>query len=359
MKMRLGLATLSAIVLAWTAQALAEPDHGRVNRVLADQVITPAYVRYNEAMQGLPRAISRLCATPDDQTLATAKAAFQASADAWQRLQPLAFGPIEAEGLEARIHFWPDKHGTAGKQLSKLLAKPDPAALESGVAGKSAALQSLAALERVLFGQADLIVTNEGAFACNLALAIAEYQDNLAGDILGAWQGDSGHAALFTEVGNGNDTYYDAADATTDLFSTVAANLDNIVANKLERPLGKSLERPKPKRAEDWRSGRSLPNIIANLETIRSLYAEPGGLHAFLSETGQEALDQTLRKGLDQTIATAASIEPSLFDAVGNEAARQQVEQLLQEVKSLRALITGTLADAASLTVGFNKSDGD
>ena len=49
--------------------------------------------------------------------------------------------------------FGRDKHGTAGKQLSKLLAKPDPAALENGVAGKSAALQSLAALERVLFDQ--------------------------------------------------------------------------------------------------------------------------------------------------------------------------------------------------------------
>ena len=57
--------------------------------------------------------------------------------------------------------------------------------------------------------------------------------------------------------------------------------LDNIVANKLERPLGKSLKKAKPKRAEDWRSGRALANIIANLKTIKSLYTEPGGLHVF------------------------------------------------------------------------------
>ncbi|MEM8950132.1 MAG: imelysin family protein [Pseudomonadota bacterium] len=357
MTTRLGLTALPFIVLAWTTPVQAGPDHASVNRVLTDAVITPVYERYHQAMQGLSPAIEALCAAPGDEALTGSQNAFAESVEAWQRLQPIAFGPIEAKGLDARIHFWPDKHGTAGKQLSKLLAKPDPAAIEDGVAGKSAALQSLAALERLLFDQADVLVTKDGDFACTLAAAIADYQGDLADEVLDAWQGD--HQALFMEVSDGNDAYYDAADATTDLFSTAAANLDNIVANKLERPLGKSLEKAKPKRAEDWRSGRSLPNIIANLETIKALYTEPGGLHVFLSEQGQDGLDQTIRKGLDQTIATATSIELGLFDAVGDDTARQQVEQLLQEVKSLRALFTGTLADAASLTVGFNKSDGD
>lgn len=359
MKTRLGLTMFPIIILAWIAPVHAEPDHGSVNRVLAEQVITPAYMSYSEAMQALAPAIGGLCEMPSDAALSVAQDAFKVSVDAWQRLQPIAFGPIEANGLEARIHFWPDKHGTAGKQLSKLLAKPDPTALDDGVAGKSAALQSLAALERVLFDQVDALVTEDGEFACSLALAIADYQGDLADNVLDAWQGGDGHVALFTEAGDGNDAYYDAADATTDLFTTVAANLDSIVANKLERPLGKFLEKAKPKRAEDWRSGRSFANIIANLETIEALYGEPGGLHVFLSEEGQDGLDRTIRKGFDQTIATAASIELSLFEAVEDEAARKEVEQLLQEVKSLRALFTGTLADAASLTIGFNKSDGD
>ena len=357
--MHLALALLPLITITWTATSLAEPDHAKVNQVLADRVIMPTYARYNESMQNLAPAIDRLCAVPDDQLLSAAQSAFTESADAWHQLQPITFGPIEAKGLDARIHFWPDKHGTAGKQLSKLLAKPDPAALENGVAGKSAALQSLAALERVLFDQAELLLTEGDTFACSLALAIAEYQGDLADDILDSWKGDGGYDALFTEVGSGNDAYYDAADATTDLFGAVAANLDNIVANKLERPLGKSLKKAKPKRAEDWRSGRSLANIIANLKIIKSLYTEPGGLHVFLSEKGQDGLDQTIRRGFDQTIATATSIELNLFEAVEDQTARKQVEQLLQEVKLLRALITGTLADAASLTVGFNKSDGD
>lgn len=300
MKARLGLTTLPFIIVAWTgtvlawiAPALAEPDHASVNRVLADAVIMPAYEKYHQAMQALVPAIDALCDTPGDPTLAASQDAFKDGVDAWRRLQPIAFGPIEDQGLAARIHFWPDKHGTAGKQLTKLLAKPDPAAIEDGVAGKSAALQSLAALERVLFDHADEITTADGAFACTLASAIAVYQSDLAGDVLKAWQGDGGHYALFTNATDGNDAYYDPADAATDLFGALSATLDGIVANKLERPLGKSLDSAKPKRAEDWRSARSL----ANLETIEALYIEEGGLHVWLSEQGQDGLDQTLRKG--------------------------------------------------------------
>ena len=87
--------------------------------------------------------------------------------------------------------------------------------------------------------------------------------------------------------------------------------------------------------------------------------SSPAACNIFLSEQGQDGLDQVIRKGLDQTIKTATEIEMSLFDAVSDESARKQVEQLLKEVISLRALFTGTLADAASLTIGFNKSDGD
>ena len=147
MTTRLGLTTLPVIILTWTAPVLAEPDHASVNRVLAEQVITPAHIRYNDSMQALAPAVGKLCDMPSDVSLAAAQDAYKASADAWQRLQPIAFGPIEARGLDARIHFWPDKHGTAGKQLSKLLTKPDPAALENGVAGKDFKLK-LAAITR-------------------------------------------------------------------------------------------------------------------------------------------------------------------------------------------------------------------
>ncbi len=82
-------------------------------------------------------------------------------------------------------------------------------------------------------------------------------------------------------------------------------------------------------------------------------------MHVWLSEQGQDGLGQTLLKGLTRPLDTADTIDLPLHEAVGDEPERQKVEQLLQEVISLRALFTGTLADAADLTIGFNKSDGD
>ncbi len=360
--MRQRLAAFLLTTLIWSvplSAAQAEPTHAEVNQALADGVIMPAYERYHAGMQRLAPAMDDLCAKPNGQTLAAARGAFKASADAWQRLQPVAFGPIEDQGLAARIHFWPDKHGTAGRQLSRLLAKPVPEALAEGVAGKSAALQSLSALERVLFDQADKLLTKDGAFACGLVSAIADFQESLAGEVLDAWQDEDGQYEKFTNTAGGNDVYYDPADAATDLFGAIAASLDGIIGNKLERPLGKSLDGAKPKRAEDWRSDRSTDNIVANLETIEALYIEPGGLNVWLPTKGLAALDGTIRKGLIQTVRTARSIDLPLHEAVEDEAVRPQVEQLLQEVKLLRALFTGTLADAAGLTIGFNKSDGD
>ncbi|MGI9484498.1 MAG: imelysin family protein [Geminicoccaceae bacterium] len=105
MTMRLGLTVLRVIVFAWTAPVLAEPDHTSVNRVLADAVIMPAYERYHQTMQVLALAIDELCSTPGDQTLAASQDTFIGSVEAWQRLQPVAFGPIEAKGPAARIHF--------------------------------------------------------------------------------------------------------------------------------------------------------------------------------------------------------------------------------------------------------------
>ena len=170
-----------------------------VNQVLADKVITPAYVSYNESMQGLALAVSGLCQAPGDESLAAAQEVYKASTDAWQRLQPIAFGPIEAKGLDARIHFWPDKHGTAGKQLSKLLAKPDPASLENGVAGKSAALAKPCRSWSVFCSIKPMRWSLKTVTSpVSLALAITDYQRDLADEVLDAWQGS--HLALFSEV---------------------------------------------------------------------------------------------------------------------------------------------------------------
>src|SRR5262245_3222480 len=109
------------------APAAAKPSHEAVNQVLAAEVILPAYEAYQASMAALAPALEPLCAAADPTALATARDAYQQAMASWQVLQPIAFGPVVSEGALSRIQFWPDKHGTAGRQLRKALAAKDPA----------------------------------------------------------------------------------------------------------------------------------------------------------------------------------------------------------------------------------------
>jgi hypothetical protein len=352
--MRLFVTTLIALAAAAVPLA-AEPSHGSINRTLADAVIMPAHESYAAAMAGLAPAIEPLCTDPTAENLAAARTGFGRALAAWQRLQPVAFGPILEDGRASRVQFWPDKHGTAGRQLRQALATEDPALIADGVAGRSAALQSLAGLEVLLFDDP----AGPSAYGCGLALAIGRFQADLAAEVLAAWQGEGGFHRSFTAADGGNDLFYDAREAQTALLRAILASLDVIVTQKLERPLDQALDKARPKRAESWRSEHSLDNIAANLETIRALYATEGGLHLWLQGGGLKTLDDLMRSLLADAHAAAAGLGMPLEQAIGDAGARAKVEALLAQAKRLRTLFATTLADAAGITVGFNATDGD
>ena len=81
------------------------------------------------------------------------RAAYADSVLAWRRLEAAGTGPAVAGDTPSTVYFWPDKHGTAGRQLAAALRDRDPALTEAaGLAAKSVGLQSLATLEVLLYG---------------------------------------------------------------------------------------------------------------------------------------------------------------------------------------------------------------
>ena len=112
----------------------------------------PAYQRYASAIGELPASIEALCASPDQARLEAAQEAWRGAMLAWQHAQPINFGPVADLGLAPQIEFWPDKHGTAGRQYSQALAGRDASLLDPDqLADKSVGLTSLVTLERLLF----------------------------------------------------------------------------------------------------------------------------------------------------------------------------------------------------------------
>ena len=363
--MRRGLlALIVGLVSLSTGKAQEPPTFETLNRALSDEVVIPAYERHAQAMAGLEAATHTFCDDPTDAKLAATKDAYHRAMDAWQEAQPISFGPISWKARASRVQFWPDKGGAATRQVKQALQKQDPDLIaEGGLQGKSVALQNLTTYERIVFERGEVIVSDRvtagDRYACALAAAITRFQIKLAREVLADWTEPGGYREIVNTAPRGNEHYIDAKEVAVQFLKSLSGTLDVAVRLKLERPLGKTIEKARPRRAESWRSSRSLANIIANLETAHALYATPGGFGDLLAAAGAEPLDIGLRGSFEAAIAEARALSLPLHEAVAVPEARERLLVLLEQLKNLRLLIGGPVADEIGLVVGFNALDGD
>ena len=342
--------------LPWVGQSRVLPDHdyAALAKVVIDQVVVPAYAEHAQAAQRLGPAIERHCMGAAAADAVAVHAAFGEAMDAWQRAWPFAFGPVMRGAGRARITFWPGRPGSAARQIRAALRTRDDALLDpKQLAGKSVAVKDFQALERLLYE------VPRDAYTCGFAEAIARYQSKLAAEVLDAWIREGGfrHAAL--SAGGDSDEYADDSEVARDLMRALTESLEAVIAQKLELPLGESAAKAKPKRAESWRSERSLRNVVLNLESMRALVETPGGFGDLVTAHGEGALAGSLRDGFAAAVSKARSVTRPLRAAVSDPGERAKLLDLLQSLRTLRALVTGPLSRATGILVGFNSQDGD
>ena len=347
-----------AIMLSVPAMAqsatLPDDDYAALARAAIDQVVIPAYTEHAQAAQGLGPAIERHCTGSAEADTTAIRVAFDTAMDAWQRASPFAFGPVMRGAGRARIAFWPGRPGSAARQMRAALRTRDEVLLDPvRLAGKSVAIKDLQALERLLFE------VPRDAYTCGFAEAIAHYQSGLATELLDAWTREGGFRHAAFAAGGDSDEYADDSEVARDLMRALTEGLEAVITQKLASPLGENAAKAKPKRAESWRSGRSLRNVVLNLESMRALVETQGGFGDLVTAHGEAALATRLRDGFDDATSEARSITPPLRDAVSNPGERQKVRGLLQSLRTLRALVTGPLSRATGILVGFNSQDGD
>jgi hypothetical protein len=352
-------AVLLGASVAATGTSIGNADYARFAGGLVDVVVVPAYRRHADTVKQLAEGLERLCADPDAPRLMDAREAFRRAMHDWQRARPITFGPIAAGSGPARVQFWPDKRGTGARQLRKALAEEDPAFLEPGaLAAKSVALGDLQALERLLF-EDDAALLQPGAYRCRYAMAIANYQAALARSLANAWVEEGGHAEMVKTAAIGNDDYFDEKQAAREFLKSITATLTIIADLKLSRPMGDSLERARPKRAENWRSGQSMDNIIANLQTLRALVDAQEGLADLLARAKAESLAEGLHRRLDELEKLARSSKPPLSEAVSDSTERQRLIDLRAQVQELGRFTDEVVMTELKLSKGFNATDGD
>jgi predicted lipoprotein len=300
------------------------------------QVILPGYAGFAAAAAALDRAAQESC---DAQVL---EAPYHAAYDAWMGVAALHLGPAEDDGRALAILFWPDPKGLGAKAQKGLLTG-DPAALApESFARQSVAARGLLGLERLLWPPEAL-----PADPCPLIRATAADLARMGAEIAAGWQGDTGFAAQMLTAGQpGNTRFLTPAEARQALFTLIHAGLEQIADQQLGRPLG-SFDKPRPDLAQARASGRSLRNVVLELQALRALAA------ALAPQAGQ-----TLA-AFDRAIARAEALEDPVFAGVADPSGRLKVEILQQAVRAARDTAAVEIAAALGVDLGFNSADGD
>ena len=312
--------------------------------VTTDGHIRPVYATLTLKTSSFDDAMAAFCAQPTRAGLEVVQAEFNSAYLAWQGAQHLRFGPVQLFMREYRYDLWPDKRGTVGKHLARLIADvgKDPAVLAPDAFAKgSVAVQGFSAMERLIYGESMDRFDAPGFKArCKVLTTIATNLASMSADILEEWM-DA-------------DAPESPAERDAELLASINTELERVVAQKLALPMGSDATLARGTRAEGWRSGLSLAAIRENLASTRALYRA-----GYQSRARAAGLDARLENAWASALDALEAIGKPLDAAVADPVERPKVEALRQRVSELKAMISSDLAPALDLSLGFNNLDGD
>jgi predicted lipoprotein len=364
---------LAVLGLLAAPVAHAAPDHRAMAMAAVDGHMVPGYRHFHNRAEALQRGAAGFCAAPDSAGLAALRTDFHAAMDAWQGVQHVTYGPVEAFHRGQRIHFWPDKKNAGDRQMLALLKERKAEMLEpSRIALASVAVQGLPALEMLLFGegQADrlLVPGDEAAFRCRVLTAIAANVTIIGVELVADWTKSDGFRTAIDDAGSPTSPYLDHRQAASHLFNALHGQLQAIAEVKLGHPLGNGVDDARPGRSENWRSKRSLRNVAVNLKAMRATFvtAFSPALTGEANARFLAALDRaaTAAQGGISTaaqggISTAAQGGISMEEGMITPDGWKRLSALKTDIKAAARQLEAEIGPALGLQIGFNALDGD
>lgn len=340
------------------AQEPGQPSENftEVNLAVTDNQVIPGYATFAQAAAELADATGSFCQAPDAATLATARAGFHATMDAWQQVQHIQFGPITYFNWNFRVQYWPDENGTGVRQLDTLIEGRNSAALApDSFARESVGVQGFPALERLLFEDESLAALQGDAFRCQVAVAIARNISEIASGVHARWVDE-----FRTTVANADERgfFESAEDATIDFLKAQVESVRRIQQQKLEDVIGESAARARVRRAESWRSGRSLRNLRLNVQALDALFNGADGQAVSLSAVLYPEDVATINARLDELEDTFNGLPDGLEAALAEEGGHDRLLAIATGLDALFEAFEASLKNT-DLYLGFNSLDGD
>lgn len=326
--------------LMWVPTGLMASHDARIDAIL-DQHILPVVEELATDLEALNGVAQQTCAH-DDPDL---RAAYTDAMSAWAAASHLRFGPAEKNLRAFSLAFWPDTKGAIPKTLRNLITTQDPVVENAeDFATVSIAGHGLFALEFLLF-DSDLQSVGEADYRCDLMRAITQDMQRVSAEIQADWQDE-----FAAEMRNPGAVYQSEEEVLQELFKALTTGLEINADMRLGRPMG-SFDKPRPRRAEAWRSGLSLSNVDASMQSL-------GTLAALLAQGDAEVSD-AFAKGFARVADRIDGLEDPALAGVATPQGRFRVETLQQEIRAVKSVASQQLGPSLGVAAGFNSLDGD
>lgn len=337
-----------------------DEDYARVVRQSVEDYIVPAYARLQDAAERLDKALASFCAAPGEPQGAAVREAFLAAVEAWAGVDFLRFGPMEREGRNDRFAFFPDRHGTGGRQLRRFLLTKDEKLLQPGaLAGQTVAVQGLPALESLLFAGSNALLGPEPPedYRCALALAIGENMRTIAGEAVAGWSGEESWATLLENPGVENPVYLTHAEAMTEMLKALLTGLEQMRDQRLLAALGDTPAAAKANRAPYNAAGGALTYLAASEDALHR-FVEASGILQLVPED-QSAYARSAEFEFSNLHRALTEAGDDLEAALADPQRRSKLSYAAIVLASLRNIFERQIAVWIGLTPGFNSLDGD
>jgi predicted lipoprotein len=300
---------------------------------LVAEVIVPGFDGLADRARRHQAAWTAYCRAPGAAEKALLMESFHALADAWAGIEMIRSGPAAEDFRHERFYFWPERKNAVDRGLTGLLNKPgSPEAAD--IAKESAAVQGLPALERLIFLDATQGKGPEEVLRCRLGEAISANAARIADEMASDWRSRPVAASPEARVA-----------LATDIVTFYATIKDT----KVEAVIGKDQNEVKPRAAEFWRSGRTVRNILHNLEALERI-------NTVLIPEAKE--DVVLPFATRTATDIARSLPPDL-SALAAGADRQKAVLLRDAVDAAEDRAAIEVPAALGVTIGFSSLDGD
>ena len=334
---------------------------------LADKHIIPGYADLQSKTQALQTQSTTFCSnnSPSDADLKSFQHSWVETNQAWQNIQWLNLGPVLEQTRSLRIQFWEPATNAVINGVEALLLRQGETIDAGLISGVNVGAQGIPALEYLLYPQNDnhsLINASNKQKRCEVATAIADNLFNMASDIHAQWQTTGGNyrETLIT----GSNEFTSIQDAVEELVTLWLEHINIVKDDKVLAALGDTSPGI-AQNAEYYLSDESLASITINAATFLSIYTAGGGQgfdDILTTKLSQQTVATQVNTDISAAMNRIAVINQTLSTysaAIADEDGRIQLITLVEELNTIRDVLTIEFIQALDISTGFNATDGD